>query len=382
MSVGYLRLQTQPMPLRDFSKFFLLWAKVTPKTQQQYRQAVNLFLRWCNDNNVKSGTNADLDWTLCEYIHEQYEQHGGAGRALVAKTLSGLQLLVPPLRGQLRWSAQCLAGWSKLHPAQKHPPLTWNLTVAIATQLAVWGRFNMAVGTLLSFCALLRIGELTSLTIEDVLDAGADDSRVDGTDTSGLRLQRTKTGENKFAEIHNDSVRDLLRILMQGRRPDAKLFDFSADTYRKWFKRAVVALGLDDRYVPHSLRHGGATALYMAGVPLETILVRGRWASTKSARHYIQSGRAMLLAQKVPAWVRNLGRLVSTQLHNVFMTLHRRCRVRFSARAQSILSGMRARLRQQQQAISEPQRHSSRHDFMVKPDYAALDSGQPHVPLR
>jgi len=35
-------------------------------------------------------------------------------------------------------------------------------------------------------------------------------------------------------------------------------------------------LGLSAAYVPHSLRHGGATRLHMAGVPLDDILMRGR----------------------------------------------------------------------------------------------------------
>lgn len=52
--------------------------------------------------------------------------------------------------------------------------------------------------------------------------------------------------------------------------------------------------------MPHSLRHGGATRLHLQGVPLEDIMLRGRWAASKSARTYIQSSRAVLMAQKTP----------------------------------------------------------------------------------
>lgn len=86
---------------RDPSKFFLLTARVKPETEQRYRQSVLLFLQWCDANRVHSGSNADLDWALLEYVHEQYELHGGDGRAAVARTLSGLQLIVPQLRGKL-----------------------------------------------------------------------------------------------------------------------------------------------------------------------------------------------------------------------------------------------------------------------------------------
>lgn len=51
----------------------------------------------------------------------------------------------------------------------------------------------------------------------------------------------------------------------------------------------------------HSLRHGGATHDFIRGMTIEWIMFRGRWASSKSARHYIQSGRAVMLSTAVPA---------------------------------------------------------------------------------
>src|SRR5690349_2648427 len=44
-----------------------------------------------------------------------------------------------------------------------------------------------------------------------------------------------------------------------------------------FFKSTCAALGLSERYVPHSLRHGGATRLHLQGVSIEDILLRGRW---------------------------------------------------------------------------------------------------------
>ena len=46
---------------------------------------------------------------------------------------------------------------------------------------------------------------------------------------------------------------------------------------------------------------------------LDAVLMRGRWAVTKSARHYIQSGRALRCAvelnPQVAAWVQLFGPL-------------------------------------------------------------------------
>jgi hypothetical protein len=129
----------------------------------------------------------------------------------------------------------------------------------------------------------------------------------------------------------------------------------------------ITSLRLNTRYVPHSCRHGGATALYMAGVPIETILHRGRWASTKSARYYVQSGEALLLAQLPQQAVRDAGRMVAA--HLVSMLLAWRKRVKRSVRAG------RQRFLQSQLASALPARHSTRHDWLVKPDYAILNEG-------
>ncbi len=42
---------------------------------------------------------------------------------------------------------------------------------------------------------------------------------------------------------------------------------------------------------------------------LEEILFRGRWASIKSTRHYIQQGPALMAAvsTRIPRWQRELG---------------------------------------------------------------------------
>ena len=80
------------------------------------------------------------------------------------------------------------------------------------------------------------------------------------------------------------------------------------------FNRALDALADDTwdtrglRFVWHSLRHGGASRAYLRGgaVILPDLLVRGRWAVESSGRHYIQSGRQLLLSMSLPSTVNGL----------------------------------------------------------------------------
>jgi integrase len=179
--------------------------------------------------------------------------------------------------------------------------------------LAVDGHFRCAVGVVLAFDCLLRIGELVGLRVEDVADA--EDARigVDSVDMT-LRLRSTKTGPNQWVVVENPVVKTLVRQLVSTSPPDSFLFPFTASVFRNRFKSACSDLNLSPLYVPHSLRHGGATRLHLLGRPMEDILLRGRWASNKSARRYIQSGKAMLMTMDVPRRVQDLARATSSDL--------------------------------------------------------------------
>lgn len=93
-----------------------------------------------------------------------------------------------------------------------------------------------------------------------------------GSNRMVLRLATTKTGPNNP-------------------------FSFAARRSTIW---SVAELGLSHLYVPHSLHHGAASHDSLRGLPVEEILRLGRWASTKSARLYIQSTRAVLISIDAP----------------------------------------------------------------------------------
>jgi integrase len=115
-----------------------------------------------------------------------------------------------------------------------------------------------------------------------------------------VSLPKTKTGRFQSVDIENSVVRQLLSDLVAVTKPGKRLFPGGEIQYRAAFKATCASLGLSERYVPHSLRHGGATRLHLKGVPIEDILTRGRWKSTMSARTYIKMGPALLLAMQAP----------------------------------------------------------------------------------
>ena len=143
--------------------------------------------------------------------------------------------------------------WRKCKPPNSHPPLTCELTLAIACHMA---RTDIAAGVavLLAFVCYLRISEIVALKVGDVIVPKY--ARV-STDLPqmALRLTATKTGPNQWVTVRNVEIACLVARSLR-RDPDVSLFGLTAVSLRKRFKLSVKALGLSPDYVPHSLGRG------------------------------------------------------------------------------------------------------------------------------
>ena len=180
--------------------------------------------------------------------------------------------------------------------------------------MSKWGYHSCAVGLLLSFDCYLRVSELVHLQRVDVVMLN--DPRM-GRAHQGmaLRLAKTKTGVNQSVDVRSPVVVRLLQFWMRHTEEDARdtdlVFPFSPSRFRKLIRAVCSVLDLEDiPYVPHSLRHGGATADYMRGDNIDQIMFRGRWKSMESARRYIQQGKAMLAMRRIPQRLNDLGQLL------------------------------------------------------------------------
>jgi integrase len=117
-------------------------------------------------------------------------------------------------------------------------------------------------------------------------------------------LKATKTGPNQSVTIQKKCVADLLCVWMRSRyvkeAPESSfVFPFKPDSLRRLMHNACAALNLPP-YVPHSLRHGGATHDFLTTNSIEHVQFRGRWKSMESSRRYIQTARALLADQRIP----------------------------------------------------------------------------------
>jgi hypothetical protein len=251
-----------------------------------------------------------VDELLHEYCEDLYVRGGCSSRlrSRAIKARSGLVMFFPRLRHSLPISGRALTSWAKAHPPVSYPPISGDLSVVVGLRMwdiwaarasspeAACGCCFVFVAVQLGFHAMLRVGELLSLTWADFADTG--DRRFGSVGAlAALRLRRTKTGREQSVTLLDEVILQLLRIWFRisplGELSD-RIFPIEYPGFLSLFRLACLSLGLPP-FTPHSMRHGGTTHLHLLGWSFGDIKLRGRWVSEKSARAYIQASRALMM---------------------------------------------------------------------------------------
>jgi hypothetical protein len=154
------------------------------------------------------------------------------------------------------------------------------------TQARFW--FCVLVG----FQALLRAGEISAgrLRFSDITVT------PEGMLVKVL-FSKTKMVPVKLALVSRDDelcpVKGL-RSLQAARPADRRVYPSSYNAFNSEIKRRFAHAGVHKQLTSHSMRRGGTTALFMAGVPTLSIMAHGRWSSD-TWRQYVEIGYAQQL---------------------------------------------------------------------------------------
>lgn len=242
------------------------------------------------------------------------------GKAEASAAIYGINMFSPGIKHHIPRTLQSLKGYNRLLPSKQRPPLPWTATVMMAVWLSSRGYLRTAIAILISFDCYLRSGELMQLRYEHIAIGNDPRLGLEDSDRVHIRLPHTKTGDEKGVEVDHPEVKLLAQALKFITRPGDKLLPYSVDTYRRRFKQATAALGLSSLYTPHSLRHGGATRDYLMGKPITDVMAKGRWAASKSAQHYIQMGRQLMMSLEIPESVAVAGQVaVKSIIHTLIL---------------------------------------------------------------
>lgn len=232
----------------------------------------------------------------CDWIEAQWARGGSVN--FIADALSGLHFYWPKLRGQLRTAWRLFKQWRRVEAPSRAPPITVVLVRAIVCRAVEREELDFAVLIALGFHALLRTGELLALRFCDLdidLRCGVVSLQAS---KGGLR-----TGSKEAFAVRDACTLNLLDTLWICRRhfPGQKLWSHSAQAFRQQLQSYLHYFRLCHMgFKPYSLRRGGATLLLQQGVPLEAILLRGRWKSVDVARLYLEDGLAQLPCLRIP----------------------------------------------------------------------------------
>ena len=292
----------------------LLDGTVVPETRQRYAQAVWQFLHFVLNYGDEIDSKADLEYWLSYYAHSAYTR-GWPSQGEVTKAVFGMEHFLPEVK-PLNLARRCVRGWARLCPPQPAAPMPRDLVLAVAAVLSLLGEPGAALAVLVSFDCWLRISEVSGLTVDAVVDhRGQPDPLSRGV---SVYLPVTKTGRHQAVRVEDAAVAELLAAWAEAvRRSGGRRLFGTPDALRRALARALsafdpaqfVARGLS--FTWHSLRHGGASRAHLAGCEMSWILIRGRWAVESSGRHYIQSGRQLLLSLGLPAAVSQLAARVA-----------------------------------------------------------------------
>lgn len=280
---------------------------VKETTTIRYDDARAAFWKYVRDNYDDFETICDaatLDVGLTDYIINLYDElptRGYRQKGVDAKAALAARYGIA--HSQLPLAARALRAWDRLVPGESPPPFSLGLLLLVArammldAEVPVEGE-RLAVCLVLMFEGYLRVSDLLSLNVDEIALPG--DVRLAGLTGGGLRLDG-KTGRHQFVRLDSDLAVSALRWLKRNTLAGASVCPWTYGQLRYRFMRALKACGLEGMgFTMHSIRHGGATAAFAAGAPLDHIAMIGRWRCLQSLKRYVQTGRAVLLQLTLP----------------------------------------------------------------------------------
>lgn len=281
---------------------FLQAHSVKDKTRIAYSKAVLQFTGWLSVQAISIYFLCDLDQLLARFISILFDDNPKRGQRQTSINIySGLEFFIPEFKPGFRASRLCVKGWDRLVPAVPPVPLSKAILYAFCGLLTEQGLRKSAMALHLCFEGYMRAMELLCLSQSDMVYPG--DPRLPASNvtghSSGCVIRWAKTGLNQFVPLSDDVLLRQVRSLGDTNSDDL-LFGRSYSQLSDDLKACSTYFGHQSHhYTLHSLRHGGATNDFLSGVPLDSIILKGRWAQMRTCKRYLQAGQGLLAAASV-----------------------------------------------------------------------------------
>ena len=270
----------------------LRFAGLQRRSIAAYKLALERFLIFAHHSEFDVVDATDLDYTLAEYfncMHQEGEPVSSAGH-----TLSGIKRFIPELRIQLPTASQYFRNWQRSHRPLRAVPISWELLQAMAAICWDQGSKETALLLYVGFNCFLRTSEMLALQFCHLLPhhTKAEVAVV-------IPFSKTSNGNAQVLLIKDDYIWRLACALKRRRSHTAPLWAGTPPMFRSTWAKLLQCLDFrPDDYTPYGIRRGGATWFFLETASLDATLARGRWATTKTARAYIDDGTLTLAQQQ------------------------------------------------------------------------------------
>ncbi|CAK0894411.1 unnamed protein product [Prorocentrum cordatum] len=243
-----------------------------------------------NEQQLRPKSVRNVDQGVALYTEHVWRT--GGSLLAVNNALAAVLFVSPSLSGKLKQSWKLQKTWLKLEPNARAMPMPPLLALAFAGAFCWWGLPRAGALLAVGYAGMLRSGEMLQLRRKDIRISQRRMSAI-------VALRNTKTGQRdgrlELVMIRSRVAVKLLVQHVQQLPPDELILNIERGEFMRLFRRVVVALGLtDERVTLYSFRRGGAAHDFLEHGSLELTLLRGRWASARSARVYVQDAVAAL----------------------------------------------------------------------------------------
>ena len=265
-------------------------------TVARYAEHFNRFAQYLGDTHRSWPVSPEeYDVIASEYLEVLWDL--GEPKTSATYTLASIHYYLPQLKRKLPRSWQLKAVWDKLELPCQAIPLDVDTLFAIVGYFWKSHQPEMSLACLVAFNGLLRTGELLDLRTGDCCAAGA---------TWVIQLRSTKGGQRKLIQDESVLINDPLsiaaiRFLSKGKAPGDFLVAISPHMFRKSWNKMKVHFGISDlKFLPYSLRRGGATWYFSHTGSFSRTMVRGRWQHLKTCKLYIAEAQTTLANLALP----------------------------------------------------------------------------------
>eukprot|EP00438_Fugacium_kawagutii_P024998 Skav224819 [mRNA] locus=scaffold613:5807:6922:+ [translate_table: standard] len=264
--------------LEDFDSWLVQFAKITLR-------------ELLDSGSLEPERVSDL---LVAYGKQLY--YAGKPYGRFSETINAVAWRKPNLRRNLVAAWDLAFCWVTDEPHTHHPAMPLVVVLAVSCLALLWGWPNEAAIFLLTWCGLLRVGEVLNALRSDLI---LPTDSAPGVHHVYLQIRQPKTrGSAARHQSARVDPQDVIRLLIAvfGRKPrHEKLWLGSGSTLRKRFGSLLRALGLPTEasggvrpFELASLRPGGATFLLQRFEDAEFVRRRGRWLSSRVMEVYLQ----------------------------------------------------------------------------------------------